>query len=122
DAAPRAYPAAEDHAARHLAAGTHAAIAKVIDVVDHAVAVADIAQRHHHRDDVVVVAAVLLEQLLRQHFVAAFEVLAVIEHAGAGDLVTADAAVELHAAHGGDVVTLLGKEEVVERSEERRVG
>ena len=67
----------------HLADAAHAAVAQVVDVVDGAVAVADVDQRLQHRDDVVLA-----------------------EHARAFGLVAADAAVELHAADGREVVAL----------------
>ena len=64
----------------------------MIDIVDGAVAVADVDQHLEHVEDV----------LLRQHV-------------RAGDLLAADAAVELHAADARDVVALVVEEQVVEQ-------
>jgi hypothetical protein len=76
----------------HFADAAHATVAKVIDVVHMAVAVADVDQGLHHLDDV---------------FLA--------EHARAGDLVASHAAVELHAAHRRQVVALAVEEQVLEQ-------
>ena len=76
DRALDAHQADAERVLRHLADAAHAAVAQVIDVIDGAVAVTDVDQHLEHVEDVV------LRQDLR-----------------AGDLLAADAAVELHAAH-----------------------
>ena len=76
----------------HLADGLHAAVAQVVDVVHRALGVADVHQRLQHADDVVLG-----------------------EDAGAGDAVAPQAAVELHAPHGREVVALGREEQVVEQ-------
>ncbi len=77
---------------RELAHGTHAAVAEVVDVVDLAAAVAQLHQDLDHRHDVVVG-----------------------ERHRPGELVAAHAAVELHAAHVGEVVAVLAEEQAVEQ-------
>ena len=64
----------------------------MVDVVHRALAVADVHERAQHVDDVVVA-----------------------ERARPRDAVPAEAAVELHAAHGGEVVALRREEQVVEQ-------
>ena len=92
-----AHRALDAHQARaelvlgQLAHRAHAAVAEVVDVVDLAAAVAQLDQDLDHRDDVVVG---------QRH--------------RAGELVAADAAVELHAAHVRQVVAVLAEEEAVE--------
>ncbi|MNQ40213.1 hypothetical protein D3C85_538590 [compost metagenome] len=76
----------------HLADAAYATVAEVVDVVDDALAVADVDQGLQYGDNV---------------FAA--------EHARAFDLFTTDATVELHAANGGQVVTLGAEEQVVEQ-------
>src|SRR6185312_9834300 len=98
---------------RHFTDAAHAAVAQMIDVVHLAIAVADVDQDLEHIDDVGGLAE-LLDHALRRLVRAAAEVLAVIENTGAGDLLAADPAVELHAAHGRKVVALPIEEEVRE--------
>ena len=78
---------------------THAAVAEVIDVVDFATAIAQFDQNLDDGDDVFV----------RQR-------------AGAGQFVATDAAVELHAAHGRQVVALFAEEQVGEQRLDRILG
>src|SRR5690606_25668006 len=87
-----AHEADAERVLRHLADAAYAAIAEMVDVVDLAVAVADIDQRLQDVDDV----------LLRQR-------------ARPGDLLAADATIELHAADGREVVTLDVEEQVLEQ-------
>src|SRR5690606_22225136 len=76
----------------HFTDRAHAAVAEVIDIVHHTLAVADVDQATHGVDDVL---------------------------AGQGtetlDFVAPEAAVELHAADRGQVVALQGEEQVVEQ-------
>src|SRR5690606_778899 len=76
----------------HFAHGADTTVTQVVDVVDHALAVADIHQGLEDLDDV---------------FLA--------QHTRAFDLFTTDAAVELHAAHCGQVVAVTAEEQVVEQ-------
>ncbi|MNG97286.1 hypothetical protein D3C79_563950 [compost metagenome] len=76
----------------HLADATYATVTQVVDVVDDAFAVTDIDQGLEDLDDV---------------FLA--------QHARTFDLGTTDTTVELHAANGGQVVTLGAEEQVVEQ-------
>src|SRR5690554_2001278 len=76
----------------HFANGADTTVTQVIDVVDHALAVTDVDQGLEHLDDV---------------FLA--------QHARAFDLFATDAAVELHAAHGGQVVAVAAEEQVAEQ-------
>src|SRR5690606_34574256 len=76
----------------HLADATYATVTQVVDVVDDAFAVTDIDQGLEDLDDV---------------FLA--------QHARTFDLGTTDTTVELHAAYGGQVVTLGAEEQVVEQ-------
>src|SRR5690606_18410554 len=105
----------------HLADRAHATIAEVIDIVDEAVAVADVAQLLDHGDDVragLLAAgnlhslAVLLHELLRELVVALREVLVVVEDARADDLVPMNAAVEFHPTDGREIVALGIEEQV----------
>jgi hypothetical protein len=82
-----------------LADRAHAPVAEVVDVVDLAAPVAQLDQDADDRDDVVVG-----------------------QRAGALELLAADAAVELHAADGGEVVALLGEEQAVEQRLDRVLG
>jgi small ligand-binding sensory domain FIST len=75
----------------------------VVDVVDRAVAVADVDQGAQHIDDVRRL-AVLLDQGLREVVAAALEMQVVVEDAGTLHLRATDATVELHAADGRQVV------------------
>jgi hypothetical protein len=100
-----AHRALDAHQARaelvlgQLAHRAHAAVAEVVDVVDLAAAVAQLDQDLDHRDDV----------LVRQRH-------------RAGELVAAHAAVELHAAHVGQVVAVLAEEQAVEERLHRVFG
>ncbi len=76
----------------HLADATHATVTQVVDVVDDAFDVTDIDQGLEDLDDV---------------FLA--------QHARTFDLGATDTTVELHAANGGQVVTLGAEEQVVEQ-------
>ena len=76
----------------HLADRLHAAVAQVVDVVHRALGVADVHQGLQHADDV---------------FLG--------KDAWAGDAVAPQAAVELHAPHGREVVALRREEQVVEQ-------
>ncbi|VDM15228.1 unnamed protein product, partial [Wuchereria bancrofti] len=76
----------------HLADATHATVTQVVDVVDDALAVTDVDQGLEYGNDV---------------FLA--------QHARTFDLGATDTTVELHAAHGGQVVTLGAEEQVVEQ-------
>src|SRR5207342_1931263 len=98
----------------HFADRTHATVAQVVDVVHHATAVADLGQHLDHVEDVGRV-AVLGDQALGLLVLALGEVLSVVQHRCTGDFLAADAAVELHPAHGRQVVTLEGEEQVVEQ-------
>ncbi len=76
----------------HLANGADTTVTQVVDIVNHALAVTDVDQGLEYFDDV---------------FLA--------QHAGAFDLFATDATVELHAANGGQVVTLTAEEQVGEQ-------
>src|ERR1700733_4544329 len=76
----------------HFTDAADAAVAQVIDVIHMAVAVADIDQGLHDLDDV---------------FLA--------QYARSGDFLTADAAVELHAPHGRQVIALAVEEQVLKQ-------
>ncbi len=106
----------------HLADGTDAAVAQVIDVIGHAVAVADVHQRLQYVDDVGGLAADLLVVLLAFIVGAVTEVATVIDDTRAGDVLTAQTAVELHPAHAGQVVALVGEEQVAEQVLRRFLG
>ena len=77
---------------RHFADRTHPTVAEVVDVVDGALAVADLDQRTQYVDDV-----------LR------------VEHARAENFFAAEATVELHATNGRQVVAFRREEQVVEQ-------
>ena len=98
----------------HFTDAADAAVAEVVDVVDRAVAVADVDQRAQHVDDVGGLAE-LLDQALGEVVAAALEVQHVVEDAGALGFLAADAAVELHPAHGRQVVALGIEEQVLEQ-------
>ncbi len=116
---------------RHLADAAHAAVAEVVDVVHLAVAVLDRDQRAQHVHDVGHVVAVLGDQRLAGLVLALLghgrEVAAVEQDArllepaldaGLGEALrhrAVHAAVELHAAHGRQVVALGVEEQVVEQ-------
>ena len=76
----------------HLTDATDAAVTQVVDVIDDALAVTDIDQGLQNINDV---------------FLA--------QHARTFDLGTTDTTVELHAANGGQIVTLGAEEQVVEQ-------
>ncbi|MNK72514.1 hypothetical protein D3C87_919930 [compost metagenome] len=103
-----------EHVLGHFTDRTHATVAQVIDVIDHAATVADLGQDLDHVQDVRAV-GVLGDQALGLFVVALAEVLAVVQHGFAGDSLAADTAVELHAADRGQVVALEGEEQVVEQ-------
>ena len=103
-----------EHVLGHFADRTHATVAQVVDVIDHAATVADLGQDLDHVQDVGAV-AVLGDQALGFFVVALAEVLAVVQDRFAGDFLAADTTVELHAADRGQVVALEGEEQVVEQ-------
>ena len=84
---------------RHLAHGPHTTVAKVIDIVDHTLAIANGDQGLQHRDDV----------LIREHPIA-FRIL------------SAEAAVELHPAHARKVVAFAREEQVIKQVLRRFLG
>ncbi len=86
----------------------------MVDVVDHAAAVADLGQHLQHVEDVGAVAA-LLAQARGVVVLALGEVLGVVEHRRAGGFLAPDAAVELHPTHDREIVALEGEEQVVEQ-------
>ncbi len=94
-----AHQAGAELVLRKLADGTHTAVSEVVDVVDLAAAVAQLDQDLDDRDDVVVG---------QRHL--------------PGELVAADAAVELHAADVGEVVAVLVEEEPAEERLHRVLG
>src|SRR5581483_3686527 len=106
---------------RHLADAAYAAIAQVIDVVHLSVAVTDVDQDLQYIDDVGGI-TVLLDHALGRLVRAATEILAVVKNAGPRDLLTADAPVELHAAHCRKVIPLAVEEEVREQVFRRILG
>ncbi len=103
-----------EHVFGHFADRTHATVAQVVDIVDHAATVADLGQDLDHVQDVGAV-AVGGDQALGLFVVALTEVLAVVQHGFAGGFLAAHATVELHAADRGQVVALEGEEQVVEQ-------
>src|ERR1019366_2214158 len=92
DRALDAHQADAERVLSHFTDAAHAAIAQVVDVVHVAVAVADVDQGLHHLDDV---------------FLA--------QPARAGDFLAAHATIELHAAHGRQIVALAVEEQVLEQ-------
>ena len=89
------FDANETHAERvfgHFPDAAHAAIAEVIDVVNDALAVADIDQRLQDGNDVLLV-----------------------EDTSAGNFAAPDAAIKLHAPYRGQVVTFRIEEQVLEQ-------
>ena len=99
DRALDAHEAGAELVLRELADRAHAAVAEVVDVVDLAAAVAQLDQDLDDGDDVVVG-----------------------QRAEAGELLAADAAVELHAADGRQVVALFREEQAVEQRLDRVFG
>ena len=114
DGALDAHQADAEGVLRHLTDAADAAVAEVIDVVDLAVAVADVDQHLEHVEDVRHL-PVLRHQALGELIGAGAGVLEVVEDAGAEDLLAADAAVELHAADGREVIALGVEEQVREQ-------
>src|SRR5439155_21138794 len=99
DGALDAHQAGAELVFRQFANATHAAVTQVVDVVDFAAAIAQLDQDLDHGQDVFV----------RQGHVA-------------DQFVTADTAVELHAADGRQVVTLRAVEQAVEQRFHRLFG
>ena len=103
-----------EHVLGHFADRTHATVAQVVDVVDHAATVADLGQHLDHVEDVGA-GAEFVAQAHGFFVLALGVVLRVVQHRGTGDFLAADAAVELHPAHARQVVALEGEEQVVEQ-------
>jgi len=110
-----------EHVLGHFADRTHAPVTQVIDIVDRAATVADLAQHVQHIEDVGAF-AVVLDQCLGRLVVAVAEEPVVVEHTRPQNFLVADPAIELHPANGRQVVAVEGKEQVVEQVLRRVLG
>ena len=86
------YQANSELVFRHFTHGTDTAVTQVVDVIDAAATVSDIDQDLQHFNDIFVT-----------------------QRTRAGDFFAANATIELHAANGGQVVTLVIEEQIIEQ-------
>ena len=106
----------------HFTHGTHTTVAQVIDIIHHTVTVADVDQGAQHLDDVGGFFTHLGKVLLAFLIGTGAEVATVIEDTGTGFVFATETTVELHTPHTGQVVTLVGEEQVLEQVFRRFLG
>ena len=99
----------------HFTHGTHTTVTQVIDIIHHTVTVADIHQGAQHFDDVRGLFAHLCKVLLAFLITTGTEIATVIEDARTGFIFATETTVELHPTNAGQVVTLVGEEQVLEQ-------